>query len=82
MFSSSREIAAVIGALIHRKRPQAGYFNYIQDPWGSWCEYACGIDFIPAYETWSHKDHPLEDGFYLWGPDLPPDFVVNYEARS
>jgi putative glycosyl hydrolase-like family 6 (GHL6) protein len=31
MFSSSREIAAVIGALIHRKRPQAGYFNYIQE---------------------------------------------------
>ena len=60
----------------------SNYFNYIQDPWGSWCEYACGIDFIPAYVTWSHKDHPLEDGFYLWGPDLPPDFVVNYEARS
>jgi hypothetical protein len=31
MFASSREIAAVIGDLIHRKRPQAGYFNYIQE---------------------------------------------------
>jgi hypothetical protein len=31
MFTSSREIAAVIGDLIHRKRPQAGYFNYIQE---------------------------------------------------
>jgi hypothetical protein len=31
MFTSSREIAAVIGDLIHRKRPRAGYFNYIQE---------------------------------------------------
>jgi catechol 2,3-dioxygenase len=60
----------------------SNYFNYIQDPWGSWCEYACGIDFIPAYSSWKSKDHPLEDGFYLWGPDLPPDFVVNREEIS
>jgi catechol 2,3-dioxygenase-like lactoylglutathione lyase family enzyme len=58
----------------------SNYFNYIQDPWGSWCEYACGMDYIPADTDWKAKDHPLEDGFYLWGPDLPPDFVVNYEA--
>jgi Hypothetical glycosyl hydrolase 6 len=31
MFTSSREIAAVIGSLIHQKRPRAGYFNYIQE---------------------------------------------------
>ncbi len=31
MFTSSREIAAVIGDLIHQKRPRAGYFNYIQE---------------------------------------------------
>ena len=60
----------------------SNYFNYIQDPWGSWSEYACGIDFIPAYFAWNHKDHPLEDGFYLWGPDLPSDFVVNQEANN
>ena len=36
MFTSSREVAAAIGDLIRRKRPQAGYFNYIQ-------EYADGI---------------------------------------
>jgi len=31
MFRSSREVAAAIGDLIHQKRPQAGYFNYIQE---------------------------------------------------
>lgn len=31
MFTSSREVAAAIGDLIRRKRPQAGYFNYIQE---------------------------------------------------
>lgn len=31
MFASSREVAAAIGDLIRMKRPQAGYFNYIQD---------------------------------------------------
>lgn len=30
MFLSSREVAAEIGRLIRAKRPQAGYFNYIQ----------------------------------------------------
>jgi hypothetical protein len=31
MFRSSREVAAAIGKLIREKRPQAGYFNYIQE---------------------------------------------------
>lgn len=31
MFRASREVAAQIGELIHAKRPQAGYFNYIQE---------------------------------------------------
>jgi hypothetical protein len=31
MFVSSRRVAAAIGDLIHRKRPGAGYFNYIQE---------------------------------------------------
>jgi hypothetical protein len=31
MFRSSREVAAAIGELIRAKRPQAGYFNYIQE---------------------------------------------------
>lgn len=31
LFVSSREVAAAIGALIRDKRPEAGYFNYIQE---------------------------------------------------
>jgi hypothetical protein len=31
MFISSREVATAIGDLIHRKRPKAGYFNYIEE---------------------------------------------------
>jgi hypothetical protein len=31
MFVSSREVAAAIGNLIRSKRPDAGYFNYIQE---------------------------------------------------
>ncbi len=31
MFASSREVSAEIGRLIRAKRPQAGYFNYIQE---------------------------------------------------
>lgn len=31
MFRSSREVAAEIGRLIRAKRPNAGYFNYIQE---------------------------------------------------
>lgn len=31
MFTSSREVAAEFGELIHRIRPKAGYFNYIQE---------------------------------------------------
>jgi Hypothetical glycosyl hydrolase 6 len=31
MFVSSREVAAAIGDLIRKKRPQAGYFNYLHE---------------------------------------------------
>jgi catechol 2,3-dioxygenase len=55
----------------------SNYFNYIQDPWGSWSEYSSGIDFIPPRADWMSENHGLDDGFYLWGPDPPPDFVHN-----
>jgi hypothetical protein len=31
MTTATREVAGAIGALIHAKRPQAGYFNYLQE---------------------------------------------------
>jgi catechol 2,3-dioxygenase-like lactoylglutathione lyase family enzyme len=58
----------------------SNYFHYVQDPWGSFAEYSHGIDFVPADLDWPARDHPIEDSFYVWGPPVPDDFVVNHEA--
>jgi catechol 2,3-dioxygenase len=60
----------------------SNYFHYVRDPWGSYCEYASDIDYIPADVDWQSGDHPPEDSFYVWGPEPPEDFAVNYEAAS
>lgn len=61
----------------------SNYFRYIRDPWGSFAEYSYDIDFIPEAVDWQAKDHPLEDSFYVWGPPVPDDFIINHEsARS
>lgn len=59
----------------------SNYFYYVRDPWGSWCEYSCDIDYVPAGVEWVAGNHPPEDSLYLWGPDVPEEFVVNYEAE-
>jgi catechol 2,3-dioxygenase-like lactoylglutathione lyase family enzyme len=58
----------------------SNYFRYVRDPWGSYCEYSFDIDFIPHTLDWPTANHPPEDSLYVWGPDLPEDFVTNYEA--
>jgi catechol 2,3-dioxygenase len=58
----------------------SNYFHYMKDPWGSWAEYSADIDYIAVDHDWQAKDHPPEDGIYVWGPELPKDFVHNYEA--
>ncbi len=60
----------------------SNYFYYAQDPWGSWAEYSHGIDFVPADVEWPASDHPPEDSFYVWGPSVPDDFVVNHEQPA
>jgi len=60
----------------------SNYFHYIQDPWGSFAEYTADIDYIPADCAWQAGDHAPEDSFYIWGPEPPADFVVNYEAAN
>ncbi len=57
----------------------SNYFYYVQDPWGSFCEYSYDIDFIPASLDWKAGDHPPEDSFYLWGPAVPDYFIANCE---
>jgi len=58
----------------------SNYFRYIRDPWGSFAEYSYDIDFIPATIDWQARDHPPEDSFYVWGPPVPDDFIINHET--
>jgi len=60
----------------------ANFFHYIQDPWGSWFEYFSDIDYISDYSRWTPTDYGAEDSLYNWGPDVPEDFVHNYEADA
>jgi len=60
----------------------SNYFYYVQDPWGSWAEYSYDIDFVPHDVDWRPGDHPPEDSFYIWGPTVPDDFIVNREQAA
>ena len=55
------------------------FFHYVRNPWGSYAEYSCDIDFIPADVDWQSGDHDGEDAFYVWGPNPPDDFAVNFD---
>ena len=57
----------------------SNYFYYVRDPWGSYAEYSFDIDFVPHDLDWPTADHPVEDSFYVWGPAVPEDFIVNHE---
>lgn len=57
----------------------SNYFNYVRDPWGSFCEYSCDIDFVPADLDWPAADHAPADSLYVWGPPVPGDFITNHE---
>ncbi|WP_027214108.1 VOC family protein [Burkholderia sp. WSM2232] len=58
----------------------SNYFHYVEDPWGSFCEYSADIDFISAGHTWAAGDFAPEDSLYLWGPPVPDNFIRNTEA--
>jgi catechol 2,3-dioxygenase-like lactoylglutathione lyase family enzyme len=58
----------------------SNYFHYVRDPWGSYSEYSADIDYVPVDCDWPSGDHEPEDSFYAWGPNVPEDFVNNYEA--
>ena len=59
----------------------SNYFYYARDPWGSFAEFSCGIDYIDAATEWPAGDYPPEDSFYLWGPPVPEYFTINHETR-
>ena len=58
----------------------SNYFHYVRDPWGSHSEYSCDIDYVPVDCDWQAGDFPGQDAVYVWGPNLPEDFVHNFEA--
>ena len=60
----------------------SNYFHYVRDPWGSYAEYSCDIDFVPHDLDWPAADHPPHDSFYVWGPAVPDDFITNHEQPS
>ena len=60
----------------------SNYFHYVRDPWGSYSEYSADIDYIPVDCDWDAGDYPPEDSIYLWGPEIPSDFVHNYEVED
>ena len=39
----------------------SNYFHYVRDPWGSYAEYSCDIDYIPAEQSWQAGSHPPEE---------------------
>jgi catechol 2,3-dioxygenase-like lactoylglutathione lyase family enzyme len=58
----------------------SNFFHYIQDPWGSWFEYYSDMDHIDDYALWTPSDYALADSLAGWGPDVPGDFIHNYET--
>lgn len=60
----------------------SNFFNYIQDPWGSWLEYYSDMDFIDDHALWKPTNYGMEDAMANWGPPVPSDFVYNYQAET
>jgi hypothetical protein len=36
---------------------------------------------VPHDHDWPAQNHPPQDSFYLWGPDVPAEFGKNFETR-
>ena len=58
----------------------SNFFHYVQDPWGSWFEYYADMDYIEDHTLWRPTNYAMEDALASWAPDVPDDFVHNYEA--
>jgi len=58
----------------------SNYFQYVRDPWGSFAEYFCDIDYIPSGCAWQERNVPAEHALFVWGPSPPPYFFENVET--
>jgi len=57
----------------------SNFFHYMRDPWDGLIEFFSDIDYIPDGYDWEAGEWPEKDSLYLWGPQVPEDFVTNYE---
>lgn len=60
----------------------ANHFHYVRDPWGSFCEYASDIDFVPPGGAWQPAMLDPLAALHYWGPEIPEDFLRNHETPS
>ena len=60
----------------------SNFFHYVRDPWHGMAEYFCDIDYIPADMQWEPKNYPPEDSLYVWGPNVPEQFPMNFEGQE
>ena len=60
----------------------SNFFYYVRDPWGSYAEYSFDIDYVSADTGWPTGDHALADSLHVWGPDVPHDFITNFEVNE
>lgn len=60
----------------------SNYFHYVRDPWGSFTEYSYDIDYVPVEKDWPTSYPSPENSLYLWGPDVPEDFIINHEKHE
>ena len=57
----------------------SNFFYYMRDPWGSYAEYYFDIDYIPEDFAWEPRDWDAKYALYIWGPEVPADFIENKE---
>jgi catechol 2,3-dioxygenase len=58
----------------------SNFFQYVRDPWDSYVEYYCDMDYVPSDQEWPAREWPQVDALHNWGPLPPEDFVNNYES--
>ncbi len=59
----------------------SNYFYYARDPFGGYNEFSFDIDHVAADDEWPAREQAPDDSFYVWGPQVPPYFVVNTEIE-
>ena len=65
---------------VGRHEAGSNFFYYVRDPWGSFAEYFCDMDYIPAGCAWEPRNVASEHALALWSPIVPGYFLENHES--